>query len=447
MKKTILIFALLVSITSYSQDHFSGITTSKRVGILNIGLNPSELANLNNHLEVQLFSTSINVSNNKIGFKDIVNGSNLENILFKGSEPVNFNMDTEIAGPGIAFKLLNWGFAISSKGYIKGNIIDVDPNLGSALTNSALSSINTGSALISSTTNQRLNATTWGEIGFSAAHKLFENKNHKINAGVTFKLLFPGAYANIGLDKFQGRITNNSGNLILTNANANLNIAYSGNLGNDFTNINDYTSSVFGNLKGFATDLGFDYQLLGSNKNYKVKIGASIKNIGSMTFKSDSNYSTNYTLSIQGSQSLNLNQFENTNGVNDIETTLINSRFLNKSPQNTDFNVKLPTTFNLYTDIKIISKFSVTLFTQQKINSNSNNDQIMSQNIISITPRISLGFFEAYVPIAKNEISGTTGGFGFRLGGFFLGSNSILTALTSDTKQADLYTGFRFGIL
>ena len=447
MKKTILIFALLVSITSYSQDHFSGITTSKRVGILNIGLNPSELANLNNHLEIQLFSTSINVSNNKIGFKDIVNGSNLENILFKGSEPVNFNMDTEIAGPGIAFKLLNWGFAISSKGYIKGNIIDVDPNLGSALTNSALSSINTGSALISSTTNQRLNATTWGEIGFSAAHKLFENKNHKINAGVTFKLLFPGAYANIGLDKFQGRITNNSGNLILTNANANLNIAYSGNLGNDFTNINDYTSSVFGNLKGFATDLGFDYQLLGSNKNYKVKIGASIKNIGSMTFKSDSNYSTNYTLSIQGSQSLNLNQFENTNGVNDIETTLINSRFLNKSPQNTDFNVKLPTTFNLYTDIKIISKFSVTLFTQQKINSNSNNDQIMSQNIISITPRITLGFFEAYVPRAKNEISGTTGGFGFRLGGFFLGSNSILTALTSDTKQADLYTGFRFGIL
>ena len=157
MKKTILIFALLVSITSYSQDHFSGITTSKRVGILNIGLNPSELANLNNHLEIQLFSTSINVSNNKIGFKDIVNGSNLENILFKGSEPVNFNMDTEIAGPGIAFKLLNWGFAVTSKGYIKANIIDVDPNLGSALTNGVLSSVNTGSALISSNTNQRMN--------------------------------------------------------------------------------------------------------------------------------------------------------------------------------------------------------------------------------------------------------------------------------------------------
>ena len=446
MKKSLLL-VLLVSIAGYSQDHFSGITTSKRVGVLNIGLNPSELANLNNHFEVQLFSTSINASNNKIGFNDIINGNNLENILFNGTEPVNFNIDTEIIGPGFSIKLMNWGFAISSKGYIKGNIIDVDPNLGSALSNGVLSSVNNGTALISSNSNQRMNATTWGEIGFSAAHKIFENKKNKINAGVTFKLLFPGAYANVGLDNFQGRITNNLGNLVLTNATANLNIAYSGNLGNDFTNVSDYTSSVFGNLQGVATDIGFDYQLLGSNKNYKLKVGASIKNIGSMTFKSESNYSTNYALSIQGNQSLNLNQFQNSNGVNDIETTLLNSGFLNKSPQNTDFNVKLPTTFNLYTDIKIASKFSVTLFTQQKINSNSNNDQIMSQNIISITPRVSLGIFEAYLPLAKNEISGTTGGFGFRLGGFFLGSNSILTALTSDTKQADFYTGFRFGIL
>ena len=35
----------------------------------------------------------------------------------------------------------------------------------------------------------------------------------------------------------------------------------------------------------------------------------------------------------------------------------------------------------------------------------------------------------------------------FRLGGFFLGSNSAITALTSDGKQADFYTGFRFGFL
>ena len=34
----------------------------------------------------------------------------------------------------------------------------------------------------------------------------------------------------------------------------------------------DYTKSVFGNLQGLATDIGVDYQLLGSGNNYKLKI-------------------------------------------------------------------------------------------------------------------------------------------------------------------------------
>ena len=446
MKNLFLFPIFLLTLNGFSQDHFSGITTSKRIGIINVGLNPSELANLNNHFEVQLFSSSINVSNNKIGFSDILNGNNLENIIFKGTEPVNFNVDTEFLGPGFAIKLLKWGFAVTSKGHIKANIIDVDPNLGSALTNSSLNAIG-GSALISSDKNQRINGTAWGEIGFSAAHKIFENKKHKINAGLTLKLLFPGAFANIGVDKFNGRITDNLGNLQLTNVNANLNIAYTGSLGNEFTNTSDYTKSVFGNLQGIATDIGVNYQLLGSGKNYKLKIGAALKNIGSMTFKSSSNYSTNYTLAIQGSQQLNLNQFQNTNGVKNIEQILLNSGFLNKSAQNRNFKIQLPTVFNFYADIKIITKINITLFTQQKIKSNSGNDQITSQNIISATPRFSVGFFEAYIPVAINEISGTTAGIGFRFGGFFLGSNSVLTALSNEGKQADFYTGFRFGFL
>lgn len=446
MKNLLIIPILLLAINSFSQDHFSGITTSKRVGILNVGINPSELANLNSRFEVQLFSSSVNISNDKIGFNDIVSGNNLESLLFKGTKPVNFNIDTEFLGPGFAIKLLKWGFAVTSKGYIKANIVDVSPNLGAALTNNSIDAIGS-SAIISSSNNQRMNATAWGEIGLSVAHKIYETKKYKINAGITFKLLFPGAYANIGVDKFNGTITNNLGNYVLTNANANMNFAYSGSLGSDFTNVSDYTKSVFGNLQGMATDLGVDYQLLGSGKNYKLKIGAALKNMGSMTFKSSDNYATNYTLIIEGTQQLNLNQFNNSNGVKDAENVLINSGFLNKIPQNTDFKVQLPTVLNLYADIKIVPKLNITLFTQQKMKSNSGNDQITSQNIISATPRFSIGFFEAYLPVAINEVSGTTAGFGFRLGGFFLGSNSAITALTSDGKQADFYTGFRFGFL
>jgi len=68
-------------------------------------------------------------------------------------------------------------------------------------------------------------------------------------------------------------------------------------------------------------------------------------------------------------------------------------------------------------------------------------------NVISITPRVNLGFFETYIPISNNDISGTNVGIGFRLGGFYLGSSSMVTALANDSKQADLYLGFRWAFL
>jgi hypothetical protein len=453
MKSINLLLCFLFFIPALAQDHFAGMVTSKRVGILNIGMNPSELANLNSKFELQLFATSFNIANNKVAFKDLVDGKNVEDLIFKGNDAVNFNVDGEFAGPGFAFKLANWGFAVTSQAHIKANIVDVDSNLGAALTNTAINSIG-GVSTIVNNGNQRINATAWGEVGFSVAHKIFENSKHKINGGITFKLLFPGSYTNVGTGNFHGTITDHSGVLYLSDATANLNIAYSGNLAGNFNNTNDYSKSLFGNINGIATDIGFDYQLKGSGKTYKLKIGASLKNMGSMTFKSDNNSSTNYTLSIPVAttipvyQGLNLDIFKDSNSVSDIEKNLLTTGYLDKTtPQNTDFNVKLPTVLNLYADIKIVSKLGITLFMQQKMNSNSRNEQITAQNIYSVTPRVSLGFFEAFIPISVNEISGTTSGFGFRLGGFFLGSNSIITALTSDTKQVDFYIGFRIGIL
>ncbi|PWA03870.1 DUF5723 family protein [Flavobacterium psychrotolerans] len=447
MKIITLLLCSLFFIPAFSQEHFSGISTSKRVGILNIGVNPSELSNLKKKFEIQLFSTSINIANNKVGFKDLTNGNDLEDLIFKGDKPVNLNVDAEFIGPGFAMRLLKWGFAVTTKGHVKANFVDIDTNLGSKLINSAMNSTD-GVSTITNTSNQRINATAWGEVGFSVSRKIYETDRTSINGGVTFKLLFPGTYANVGLGNFNGTITTeNTGDLILSDANANMNIAYSGSLADNFTNTNDYTKSIFGNLKGMATDVGIDYQLKDGNNSYKLKVGAAIKNMGSMTFSGDNNVSRNYKLEISGADKLNLNVFNDVEGIKDIEKVLLDSGYLKLENGEKDFKIKLPTVLNLYADVKVISKLNLTLFMQQKMNDNGSNNQITSQNIFSVTPRISLGIFEAYVPVSFNEISGTTGGFGFRLGGFFLGSNSIITALTSDSKQADLYTGFRFGFL
>jgi hypothetical protein len=329
--------------------------------------------------------------------------------------------------------------------------VDVDVNLGDALTSSGIN-LN-GSTTISNNNNQRLNGTVWGEVGLSAGRNVYESEKHLINAGVALKFLFPGTYSNFGADKFQGTITvDNFGQAYLSNVDdTNINIAYSGNLADNFSDFNDYTKSIFGALNGVATDFGVNYRLKDGDNKYKINAGMTIRNIGSMTFKNNNNYSTNYTLQIDAATplnpGLNLNQFSNVDNLQEVETILLNSGYLTKIDGEKDFKVKLPTVFSLYADIKIVPTLYVTGYLQQKLNSDNDNDQITSQNIISVTPRVNFGFFETYTTWSHNDISGLNGGIGFRLGGFYLGSSSIITGILSDSKQADLYTGFRWAFL
>ena len=450
MKKAILIFILAINLTVFAQEHFSGVNMSKRVGILNGTINPAEFSNLSSRIEIGLFATSVNASNNKVGFSDLVNSSNITDLIFTGTDPVNMRIDAEIQGPGVALKIKKWGFAIYSKAAAKLNLVGVDPSIGAAINNGFLSNP-LGFTTLNTTSNQRLLGTTWGEINFSVARTVFENEKNKWNVGATIKMLFPGSYTNFGANTLQGTITNYPDGAYLNNANATINIAYSGNLANNFNNVSDYSQSLYGSLNGTAADFGINYQRKNSN-GYKLNLGAAVRNIGSMTFKGNGNSSTNYDLNINETSplnhGLNLNSFQNATNLQEVETILINSGYLNKTQRdNSSIKVKLPTVFNAYADIKVVSKFYVSLYGQKKLGSDNNNDQITTQDCFSVTPRIAFKSIELYSTWATNEISGVTGGLGYRIYGFYMGSSSIFTALTSDTKQADFYFGYRFGIL
>lgn len=462
MKKTVLLCCSLMTLSGFSQEHFSGINISKRAGLLNASINPAELTNMSRKFDVNVFNTSVNVSNNKIKFNDIMKGENLEEKIFTGSDPTSLRLDVLIQGPSIAMKYKKWAFALSSAGNIKANATDVDVNFGNAVTNSFL-----GTAQINSQYNQRMNAASWGEINLSAARNIFENETHKFSGGATLKLLFPGSYMNMGVDKLQGEVTNDpvSGDVYLYNAFANVNFSYSGSLAESYDDNSNYTKLFAGGLSGVGADFGFNYQLKDNmaptreDENavetanetrradeYKLNVGFSFRNMGTMTFKDDNNNSSNYQLNIPTTNPLNLGDFDGTDSVRDIEQLLINEGYLTKESSNGDFKVKLPAVINLYADYRIHNKWYVSAYTQQKLSDDSENDFTTIQNIITLTPRFAGKNYEIYMPISDNEVSGFTTGFGFRLGGFFLGSGSIVTAALNNSKQADIYMGFRFGI-
>ena len=283
MKKIIVIPLLLIGFSALSQDQFSGISTSNRVGILNGAINPAEFSNLSKKFEVNISGFSFNVTNNKIGYKDLTSNTNLEDLIFKGNEPVNMRFDGEILGPCFAMKWMKWGFAITTKANVKFDVIDVDPNIGNAINSNDLPSAIT---FLNTTENQRLSGTAWGEVGFSGAKTLIDNEKHSFSIGITFKLLFPGTYSNFGLNNVNGQITQvGSVAYLTTNQPASLNIAYSGNLADSFSNISDYTKSIYGGLNGMGSDIGVSYQWKDGKSKYKIKGGLAIRNIGSMTFK------------------------------------------------------------------------------------------------------------------------------------------------------------------
>ncbi|MEO5775993.1 MAG: hypothetical protein ABIQ27_03755 [Flavobacterium sp.] len=445
MKKIVLTFSLLFGLSLFAQDHFSGISTSNRVGILNGTENPAEFSNLSKRFEINIYGLSFNVANNKIGFSDINSDANFEDLLFQGTEPVDMRFDAQILGPGFAMRWMKWGFGITTKAHANFNIIDIDPAIGNAIANDNLI-LNT--TLLNSNNNQRLNGVAYGEVGLSAARTVFENDNHSFSAGITLKFLFPGSYSNFGLKNLNGEITENVGTAYLTtNSPATLNIAYSGNLADSFTNFSDYGKSIFGGLNGTAFDIGFNYQWKGGSKEYKIKAGLALKNMGSMTFKDSNNQSTNYSFDTNGHPPLDLSQFEDADNLRDVEDILLSGGYLTETSGQKDFKVKLPAMVNLYADFKIIPKIYISGFLQQKLKSDDGNDQITSINTFTVTPRFNIGIFEAFLPINNNEVSGTNVGVGFRFRGFYLGSGSIVTALVNDSKQADIYTGFRWAFL
>ncbi len=438
----ILSFLLLTTIVS-AQEHFAGICNSRRTGFLNAEINPAELSNISSKYEVNVFGFSINSSNNVIGFKDIVNGNNLESQIFRSNKVVNMTIDAEIYGPSFAMKWEKWVFGINSKANAKLSLVDVDSKLADAIINgNPLNIINQNT--ISDDYNQRLNSTTWGEIGLTAARNVYEDEIHRLSAGISFKLLFPGSYSNLGIDRFSGTIDYSFATPRLINTTANVNIAYSGKLADSFTNFNDYSSSIFGKLNGFATDFGVNYQWKDTD-GYRVNAGLAVRNIGSMTFKDNNNSATNYNLSIQGAEHLELSAFSNANSLKEVEQILVDSGYLDVTPKNTDFKVKLPTIFSLYGDVQVIPKFYVSLYGQKKLKNNDGNTQVTAQDVITLTPRFSLKNYDIYSSWSSSEISGLTGGLGFRIYGFYLGSSSVITALTSNSKQADIYLGYQVG--
>lgn len=445
MKKNLLSISLfLVATGLYAQNSLIGIQNSPRKGMIHAAMNPAEINHLHRKVEVNLFSAGATVSNNALSFRDIVEESgDLLDLAFEQiNEPVNLSAEMQLLGPSFGFTTGKWSFGFISQAFAKADIIDLDPELGKALNNNSLF-YDFNETLLGSTSKQKVYASGWSELGIMAGREIWSDYSgeHVVSIGATAKILVPAAYVNAGLTALQGTLTQNGDEFSLTDASGSLHFSYPRDL--EEQDLGDYMVDRFSlsKISGVAFDLGLTHQW-GPDYITRLSSGISVRNIGGINLGTQQRTS-NFSINIPQGEVFRLDMLEG--DFDEIEDQLLNSGYFSITAQSEKARAALPSLISAYTDAYISSIFQVAVFGQFRVGDKANNDQLFTQNVVAITPRLTLGIFEVYSPWANYEVSGLTGGLGFRLGGFFLGSQSVLTGLLADTKQADVHVGFSMG--
>ncbi len=240
------------------------------------------------------------------------------------------------------------------------------------------------------------------------------------------------------MNNLQGSIIQEEDRFSLTNATGELNLNYSqAHVNEDLYGIEQFSIS---NISGVAMDFGITHQL---KKDGVVQLssGISLTNIGSLNLGSDQVNHT-YSMNIPEGERFYIDELEG--DLDEIEDQLLESGYFSFSEE-TSFKPALPKLVSAYTDIRFASFFYLSLFGQYNLNDPNDNRNIAAQNLLVITPRVKLGIVELYSPWANYQTAGLTGGLGVRVGGFFAGSNSVITGLAAETKQIDAHLGFSMG--
>ncbi len=460
-----LIALVFFSQTVAGQD-FSGYRTGNYTGVNGVFFNPANIADSRYRWDFNLFSMSLNVGNNQASFnlKDISNSFETDSLTkrFIGSEAgMSSGMLTaNIHGPSLLFNLgEKSSIALTSRARVMMNAIDIDGKLADRILEDTEDDLELPYS-IQSSANMRASINAWSEFGLSYARVLREEGAHFLKGGITLKYLAGVANGYVNIDRLNATLNEDPVNYdaYLEQATGRIELGLGG------INISDFDADKLTSFqsKGFGGDIGFVYEYRPDHEKYrldennqrrdlnkyKFRFGIALLDIGSVKYERDLQRSGGYELAIQGNEKFYLDQLD---GV-EIDSMKAffdgHPNFFTPSAANggRDYKVGLPSTLQVDADYHFCGGFYLSLAGQISL-ANTEKKPYSSQYYsgFTITPRFEGRAFGLYVPAGYNGLTGFNAGVSLRMGPLFIGSGSVLTALMSDSKQADVHLGLRFG--
>lgn len=313
-----------------------------------------------------------------------------------------------------------------------------------------------------------INHLTWGEFGFNYGQVVIDQKEHFLKAGGSLKLLSGVAGAYFYTNNFSYNLKNEDTSFSLE---GDFNYGYSQNIDNFIVAPPvaplDYLKRA--SNWGLGVDLGVVYEWRQGYQNYqydmdgktgiwaryknkyKLRIGASLLDLGAMRFKKGG-LSRNF--SVNSNNPFDLTVFQSAGNLNEFDQvidSLINNpdqEWVSAQSTGSMFNMRTPSALSLQIDYHLWRPFYINATAMMNLIGKKTDTKVKAPSQFSVTPSIDFAGFGLHFPVSYNTYSGLKAGLATRLGPLTVGITDYRT-LFARGKIAGLefFTGLRIPVL
>ncbi|MBS1634281.1 MAG: OmpA family protein [Bacteroidetes bacterium] len=454
MKRILLCLSLLPFFSSKAQD-FTGFNQSNYAGVTGIYQQPASIVDGRMKFDMNLIGINIGAYNNYVGLKReaLKKEGSWSNPNFPAFNDPNFAdnymvektnnknksvyMGNRIAGPSFMVSL-NRKNAIAFSTNIR-NYINID-GVSHQLAKLAYEEFKYPTYWVTNLENKNLSIQemSWAEYGLTYAHVFKDDNEHYFKAGATVKLLqgIQSAYMFVSdlkynfktdttLSIFESGVKyGHSDNLNISNVSIGSN--------NTGTAAFDYSQSY----PGVAFDFGavyewrpdyekYKYDMDGEKglwrkdqNKYKLKIGFSLTDLGSIKFKkgktSNDFYANVGYWNLKPISPKTIGEFDDT----------LKKRFPQTSSSST-YRMNLPTALSVQIDYHVWKDVYVNLTPFVAFQFKKNDTKVHDISSITLTPRWDHKWFGVFIPVQYNFLTGLRTGAAVRLGPLVLGTTNL----------------------
>ena len=464
---------LLIFFRVSKSQEMLGVTLGNYSGVNSILVNPAMIANTKYYIDINVASADFFFRNNfayipasDASIYDVIwNSENLPtygppndlNFTYYDNKKLKLaTVSSKILGPSAMLQLGKHSFALSTYAQFltTANRIPYEmPLLGYyGVDEPALQYINYIDYDISGV------SAAWMSLGLSYAYTLYEKYDQKITLGATLKYLwgYAGIYVeSSNADYIFWNDTLPSGDVVRTMNIKNLNATAGYSLPINYSNSDELMNDPLFKGRGFGGDIGVVYKKKKGVDNeswnklcsqefdeYVYRIGISILDIGSLTYKSNAEKHEYIDVSKYW-EDYDTTSFTN---VNDL-TSQLSSLFYgdpNASYAGNKIIIGLPTAVSVQADYNIYKNFYAAGYWIQPIRFNMRTLRRPAQ--IAIVPRYESKYFEINLPISVYEYRYPRVGLSARFWFFTIGTERIGTWLgLANLDGLDIYASIKFG--